>query len=96
MDDYVSIRLKDTSPLMDIQSKLRARFNHILEIIQESIMYDDDIASSEIRKALDHPKELFSLFLDSFGWKEEMKERAMEIFREARTSLDTRGREVID
>ena len=94
-DDYVSVRLLDEAPLMNIQSRLKNRFPFLLEIVQRALSFDEEVESSRIRAALDHPRDLFTLFLDSFGWDDpEKRSRAMDLFDSVRRETEKERREV--
>jgi hypothetical protein len=45
--------------------------------------------AEQVLKAIDSPKELFSLFLDKFGWDEmDRREKALSYFEEARKKAE--------
>jgi hypothetical protein len=49
-----------------------------------------------VRKAMDSPRELFSLFLDRFGWDDAgRRETAFGFFEEARKRADRASREAV-
>jgi len=90
--DYLCIRLTDTCQSVDVLARLRERFHHPLEV-QLVHLSREGTDRDMIRQALDSPKDLFSLFLDHFGWVDEIKrERAMVFFEEARRKASERER----
>ncbi len=87
-EDYISVSLTDTGQLFDIQTRLRQRFSNLLEVKMPHLMKDRADPGS-VLKAMDSPRELFSLFLDRFGWDDPLKrERAMELFEDARARTE--------
>jgi exonuclease SbcD len=79
-NDYVGVRLTQTGPRFDIQTKLRERFQNLLEttIVQQT---PEGPSSEQVRQAMDSPRELFMLFLDKFGWVDpDRRDRALELF----------------
>jgi exonuclease SbcD len=88
MHDYVGVRLTHTGPRFDIQTKLRERFPNLMDtsIVQLAREGPD---AEQVLKAIDSPKELFSLFLDKFGWDEmDRREKALSYFEEARKKAE--------
>ncbi len=93
-DDYVCLSITGSGHHYEVQSKLRERFPHLLEIKMPDLT-GGPTDRSAVRRALDSPRELFSLFLDRFGWDDPVKRaRAMELFEEARGRTERSLREV--
>ncbi|MEA3559645.1 MAG: exonuclease SbcCD subunit D, partial [Candidatus Thermoplasmatota archaeon] len=91
-DDYLSIKLTDTGMLMDIHRKLRERFANVLEIDQPALHVNPAGSSSITREQADDPIQLFSLFLDRFGW-DEQRDAAVEMFKNVRNTLNNENME---
>ncbi|MDG6224351.1 MAG: exonuclease SbcCD subunit D [Candidatus Thermoplasmatota archaeon] len=91
-DDYLSIRLTDTGLSFDIQNRLRAIFPYLMDIQMPNLIREGAIDPEIMRRALDSPRELFSLFLERFGWEGEKREMAFEVFDSARKIIQRRQR----
>jgi exonuclease SbcD len=88
-DHYVGVRLTDTGPKFDIQVRLRERFPLLMDTVIVRKEQGEGPSAEKIRAAIDSPKELFSLFLDKFGWTDpEKRERASWFFDDARKRAD--------
>jgi exonuclease SbcD len=93
-DDYVCLSIAGHGHHYEAQSKLRERYPHLLEVKMPELSGGSS-DPSVVRRALDSPKELFSLFLDRFGWKDpEDRARGIELFEEARRRTERTHREV--
>ena len=90
-EDYVSVRLTDTKAYYDIHGRLRERFPYLLEVQMPNLIAHRP-ENESVRRALDQPRDLFSLFLDYFSWEDGTRRSNAEgLFEEALKKADRRS-----